>query len=71
MVISVFSQTPSGKTRGNYLKLCQGRLRSDIRKTFFTKRFVKYWNRLPREVESPTGEAFKKRVDVELRDMVK
>jgi len=34
-------------------------------------KLVKHWNRLPREVvESPSLEAFKKRVDVALQDMV-
>lgn len=34
----------------NDTKLCQGRVRQNIKKTFFTVRVIKYWNRLPTEV---------------------
>ncbi|KFR13914.1 hypothetical protein N306_05869, partial [Opisthocomus hoazin] len=55
----------------NGFKLREGRFRLDIRRTFFTVRVLKHWNRLPREaVEVPALETFKARLDGALSNLV-
>jgi len=69
--IGLCSQVTSDRTRGDGLKLYQGRSRLNIRKNVFTERVVRHWTRLPRAVvESPSLEGFKNHVDGALQDMV-
>lgn len=61
------SQEIRDRMGGNNLRLCQGRLRLDIRRNFFTEGIVRLWKGLPRElVESPALEILKKQLDVAL-----
>jgi len=60
----LFSRVCCDRTRGNGLKLKEGRFRLDIRKNFFTVRVVKHWKELSREVvDAPSVETFKARCD--------
>ena len=71
MGVGLFSEVKCNRTRGNGIKLHQGRFRLDIRINIFTERVVKHWKRLSREVdEAPSLEVFKRSIDGELRDMV-
>ncbi|KFP53802.1 hypothetical protein N323_06997, partial [Cathartes aura] len=55
----------------NGFKLKEGRFRLDIRKKFFTKRVLKHWDRLPREVvDAPSLETFKVRLDGALSTLI-
>lgn len=64
-------QVPKGIGLYYQLKLQQGRLRLDMRRSFFKKRVAKHWNRLLREVApSPSLEVFKRTLDMVLSAMV-
>ena len=67
----LFSLGSSDRMRGNGSRLHQGRFSLDIRKHFFTKRVVKHWNRLPREVvNAPCLSVFKRHLDNTLNNML-
>jgi len=67
----LFCPGSSDRACGNGSKLHQWRFRLDIRKYFFSKRVVKHWNRLPREVVSaPYLSAFKRHLDNALNNLL-
>lgn len=58
MGVSFLFQQINNRTRGKTLNLCQERFRSDVRENFFTKRFLKKWNKSSQgccKVTSPDG----------------
>jgi len=56
---------------GNAFKLREGRFRLDIRRTLFTVRVVKHWNRLPGEVvDASSLEIFMVRLDMALSNLL-
>ena len=67
----LFERVDNSRTRGNGFKLKEGRFRLDIRGKFFTRRVVKCWKGVPREVvDAPSLEVFKARLDGTLGSMV-
>lgn len=65
--VGVFSQVRSNRTRGNSIKLYQGRFRMDNKKNFFMERTVKHWNMLLGVVvESPFLEGFERCADEDM-----
>ena len=72
--LSASSQRTKGngsRTRGNGMKLLQGKFSSDIQKMFFTEGLVGHWNRVFREVvTAPSLSESKERLDDDLSHLV-
>ena len=64
----LFGRVDNSRTRGNGLKLKEGRLRLDIRGKFFTERVVRCWNSCPERLwmPRPSLEVLRARLDVAL-----
>ena len=60
----LLSRVCCGRTSGNGFKLKEGRLRLDIRKTFFTIWVVRHWNWLSNDlIDALSLDTFKARLD--------
>jgi len=69
--VGLFSHIISDRTRGNVLRLRQGRFRLVVMKKFFSKTVLRCWNGLPMDmVQSPSLEVIKKHLGDVLREMV-
>ncbi|KFQ73574.1 hypothetical protein N335_09187, partial [Phaethon lepturus] len=67
----LFSRACCDRTRGNGLKLKEGRFRLDLRKKFFAMRVVKPWHSLPgKVVDAPSLATFKDRLDGALSNLI-
>lgn len=67
---NLFSLMTSNRTRGNRMKLDQGRFKLDVRKMFLTLG-VRHWNKLPRELITASSLLkYKKCLDNTLRNRV-
>ena len=65
------TRVDGNRTRGNGLKLRQGRFRLDIRRKLFTQRVVTHRNRLSKEVvDAPSLDALKASLYVALGSLV-
>ena len=67
----LFGRVNNSMTRGKGFKLKEGRFRLNVRGNFFTRRVVRCWNGLPREVvDALSVEVFKARLDGVLDNLV-
>ena len=67
----LLERADNSRTRGNGFKLKEGRFRLDVRGKFFTRRVVRPWNSLPKEVvDAPSLEVFKTRLDEALGNLI-